>query len=189
MTDLPADVEAINASIRYVLYAVFATDAPLPLDHDERRALVEDSLTWVEGSGVVIRGSTTSRGCARTPTCWSGCTARAWSRCRTPTTDWWDPRSGSTCAAPGPRWGCTGRPSSTGRTFLPSLRGRSPGGTCACTRSYDRTNGYTHRYLPGSSPARKAGTCDRLNSAGRCSPTADQVQRRYCPSGDPTSRW
>src|SRR5660397_128580 len=56
MTDLPADVEAINASIRYVLYAVFATDAPLPLDHDERRALVEDSLTWVEGSGVVIRG-------------------------------------------------------------------------------------------------------------------------------------
>lgn len=48
--------EDINATIRYVLYAVFATDAPLPLDDDERRALVEDTEAWVAGSGVVIRG-------------------------------------------------------------------------------------------------------------------------------------
>lgn len=48
--------EDINATIRYVLYAVFATDAPLPLDDDERRALAEDTEAWVAGSGVVIRG-------------------------------------------------------------------------------------------------------------------------------------
>ena len=48
--------EAINATIRYVLYAVFATDAPLASDDDERHALVEQTEAWVEGSGVVIRG-------------------------------------------------------------------------------------------------------------------------------------
>ncbi|HMO66816.1 MAG TPA: chlorite dismutase family protein, partial [Verrucomicrobiota bacterium] len=50
------DAEAINASIRYVLYAVFATDSPLPHDDGERRALVEDAAARLEASGTVIRG-------------------------------------------------------------------------------------------------------------------------------------
>lgn len=50
------DTEAINASIRYVMYAVFATDAPFPLDDEERRALAVNTVARVERSGTVIRG-------------------------------------------------------------------------------------------------------------------------------------
>jgi Uncharacterized conserved protein len=48
--------EDINETIRYVLYAVFATSSPLPVDDDERHALAEDTEEWVAGSGVQIRG-------------------------------------------------------------------------------------------------------------------------------------
>lgn len=50
------DFEAINASIRYVLYAAFATKLPLPSDDHERRALVQDAEAALAGSGVVVRG-------------------------------------------------------------------------------------------------------------------------------------
>lgn len=49
------DAEAINATIRYVLYAVFATATPVPADDDERRALAH-SFSDLEASGVVVRG-------------------------------------------------------------------------------------------------------------------------------------
>ena len=61
---VPADHEQINASIRYTMWSVFATAAPLPADADERAGLVADALTAVGGGDdpaategdLVVRG-------------------------------------------------------------------------------------------------------------------------------------
>ena len=53
--DGSARLRRFNASIRYVLYAVFATDAPLPFD-DERCALVAETAALLEGYGTAGTG-------------------------------------------------------------------------------------------------------------------------------------
>src|SRR5690349_6270338 len=61
---VPADHEQINTTIRYAMWAVFATAAPLPADADERGGLVADALTAVGGGDdpaatdgdLVVRG-------------------------------------------------------------------------------------------------------------------------------------
>ncbi|HYQ74420.1 chlorite dismutase family protein, partial [Cellulomonas sp.] len=61
---VPADHEQINTTIRYAMWSVFATAAPLPADADERAGLVADALTAVGGGDdpsapdgdLVVRG-------------------------------------------------------------------------------------------------------------------------------------
>lgn len=70
MTEHPADtsersdIDAINSTIRYTMWSVFAVGAPLPADPGERAALVQEALAAVGGgedpaaaSGdLVVRG-------------------------------------------------------------------------------------------------------------------------------------
>ncbi len=61
---VPADHEQINTTIRYAMWSVFATAAPLPANADERAALVTEALDAVGGGDdpaatdgeLVVRG-------------------------------------------------------------------------------------------------------------------------------------
>lgn len=56
-THAPADHDALNASIRYTMWSVFALDRPLPADGAHRAALVADAQAAVgEDAGLVVRG-------------------------------------------------------------------------------------------------------------------------------------
>jgi chlorite dismutase len=51
------DHEGLNATVRYTMWSVFASAAPLPADDAERAAAVEDALTSVASDeGLVVRG-------------------------------------------------------------------------------------------------------------------------------------
>lgn len=51
-----ADVERINAEIRYTMWTVLATSLPLPDDDAQRRALVAEAEAAVAATGVTVRG-------------------------------------------------------------------------------------------------------------------------------------
>jgi chlorite dismutase len=48
--------EDVNAGSRWVMYSVFAVDAALPADADERAAWVAEALAAVEVAGIGVRG-------------------------------------------------------------------------------------------------------------------------------------
>ena len=51
------DAEALNATIRYTMWSVFAVDQPMPADPVARAALVEDAERAVaQDEGLVVRG-------------------------------------------------------------------------------------------------------------------------------------
>ncbi|WP_019136602.1 hydrogen peroxide-dependent heme synthase [Cellulomonas massiliensis] len=52
-----SDHEALNATVRYTMWSVFASAAPLPADDAARRTAVEDALAAVASDdGLVVRG-------------------------------------------------------------------------------------------------------------------------------------
>ncbi len=48
--------EEVNASIHYLMYAVFSVEAPLPADEAERSAWVAEAVDAVTATGVTVRG-------------------------------------------------------------------------------------------------------------------------------------
>jgi len=53
----PTDVEALNSTVRYAMWSVFALEEVLPEADDERAELVADALAAVaEDTGLVVRG-------------------------------------------------------------------------------------------------------------------------------------
>ncbi|MFC8193286.1 hydrogen peroxide-dependent heme synthase [Cellulomonas sp. NPDC057328] len=56
-THAPTDHDALNATIRYTMWSVFATQGALPADDAQRRALVTDAQDAVgQDAGLVVRG-------------------------------------------------------------------------------------------------------------------------------------
>lgn len=52
----PEQTEAINTDVRYTMWSVFQTVAPLPADDEARAAMVAAAEQAVAGTGVVVRG-------------------------------------------------------------------------------------------------------------------------------------
>ncbi|MGC5627640.1 hydrogen peroxide-dependent heme synthase [Georgenia sp. Z1344] len=50
------EAEALNETVRYTMWSVFATTQPLPADAAERDALVADAERAVRATGVEVRG-------------------------------------------------------------------------------------------------------------------------------------